>query len=572
MAERKDATKTADQSRVAGWFRDGLYILLGLSILVIVVPIAMEVFGGSFMIDPISVPEELAKRGITAETVAARIRDEMGRLESESRMGGEENTIKAIVEGASTPEINVLGTSISVRYIADALRDMLPFSYKKFSGDLSIADQSESADDSDAAEADSASSRAGEQPKLRLVLRESHDSKWLFEGKGTYYEVVREGALAALQRADPYPAAIYLSRRRAKHAEALALIESNLTVPSRKGSQLVLPDKNLPRGQLARGYVLMDMGEARYDDAEKAFKQADKDYKQAYSTDRDWDAAGDGQAILDIYRKNYDKALEDAQKAIDANPGYESAIYHSAQADDERFRAFISDPVPPGACAAFAKAKSAQDKYDVLIDKDPLFGAAYSQEAIMLAKELAYVRASNKPKCESPIFYLKELVGRFNEKELAGTINERFEMGLANDPDFFNGWYEWGLFLFRLIEERDIRSPDPSNDLINGASPDSIADAAIDKYDHAIRLVETDKYLSEVNAYFWLRKAQALGKRIGLQSTPDSLRRKKLKSAYDKYNELVANVPNGPSDEEKKIEAELQPFLGAVLAGQNGER
>jgi hypothetical protein len=136
----------------------------------------------------------------------------MAKLESESRMGGEENTIGAIVEGNSTPEINVLGTSISVRYIADALRDMLPFSYKKFSGDLFIADPGQNASDSDAAEANSANSHAGEQPKVRLVLRESHDRKWLFEKVDTYDKVVREGALAALQVADPYPAAIYLSQ------------------------------------------------------------------------------------------------------------------------------------------------------------------------------------------------------------------------------------------------------------------------------------------------------------------------------------------------------------------------
>ena len=95
---------------------------------------------------------------------------------------------------------------------------------------------------------------------MRLVLRESHHSEPLFEGNGTLDEVVRNGALAALQVADPYPAAIYLSRRRAQHAEALALIDRTLSVPSRKIA--VLPDKTLSRGGLARAYVLMDIGQA----------------------------------------------------------------------------------------------------------------------------------------------------------------------------------------------------------------------------------------------------------------------------------------------------------------------
>jgi hypothetical protein len=137
---------------------------------------------------------------------------------------------------------------------------MLPFSYKKFSGDLFIADPGQNASDSEAAEANSANSHAVERPKVRLVLRESHDRKWLFEKVDTYDKVVREGALAALQVADPYPAAIYLSRRRAQHAEALALIDRTLSVPSRKIA--VLPDKTLSRGGLARAYVLMDIGQA----------------------------------------------------------------------------------------------------------------------------------------------------------------------------------------------------------------------------------------------------------------------------------------------------------------------
>jgi hypothetical protein len=148
MSKREGPGKAADQSWVARWSKDGLYLLIAASALIVVLKIATEVFGGSYMIDPISVPEELAKKGINAETVSARIRDEMAQLESESRMGGEENTITAIVEGDSTPVVDVLGTSISVRYVADALRDMLR--YQKFSGDLSIADPIQGADDSDA--------------------------------------------------------------------------------------------------------------------------------------------------------------------------------------------------------------------------------------------------------------------------------------------------------------------------------------------------------------------------------------------------------------------------------------
>jgi tetratricopeptide (TPR) repeat protein len=547
----------AEQSRVARWCKDGLYIVVGASVAIMIIQIVAEVFGGSFVIDPISVPEELAKKGISADTVSSRIRDEMAQLESDSRMGGEGGTVKAIVEGNSAPEINVLGTSISIRYIADAVRDMLH--YQKFSGDLSFADQRQSADDSEAAEANLAISPAGQLPKVRLVLRVSHDSAWLFEEEGTFDEVVRDGALAALQVVDPYPAAIYLSRRRAEHADALALIDRTLTATSRKSLQsedgAVLPDETLSQGKLARAYVLMDMGKQRYDEARKTFEQADHDYANAqvsYWKGAHWDAALDGLTVLDIYEQKFDAALKDADLAKKANPDYEFASYHSAQANDESFRAFVSGQVEIGVCEAFKKARGAEKQYDDLIDNYPNFSAAYSQEAIMLAKELAYVRATNTPKCESETVPVHELVGK---------INDRFEMGLAYDPHFFNGWYEWGLFLIQQIPQRDLQSFD--------ASLESVADAAIDRYDHAIRLVKADSYLSEVNAYFWLRKAQALVRRSEFSSTPDSLLLQEAKSALAKYRQLVKG--QGRSPDEAQIEAELQSKLGVSLAVQNGK-
>jgi tetratricopeptide (TPR) repeat protein len=593
MSEREDSEKAADQpsvarwsGRVARWSTKALSTLLFLCTGIVVLNVTVEVFGGSFTIDPISVPEEFAKKGISGETVSARIRDEMGRLESESRMGGEGNTIRAIVESNSTPEINVLGTSISVRYIADALRDMLPFRYQKFSGYLSVADSSQSANESDAAEANSAISHQGQQPRVKLVLRESHDSKPLFDEEGPYDRVVRDGALAALQVADPYPAAINLSRRRAEHAEALALIDRTLYAPSRGGWQSALaaflPDKTVARGKLARAYVLMDMGKPQYDDARKAFEEANDEYVRAqmsyyiyvraqapYLKGEHWDAALDGLTVLDIYENHYDNALRDAELAKNTNPDYESAFYHSAQADDEHFRAFVSGEVRLDVCEAFARARDAQKKYDQLIKKNSTFGAAYFQEAIMLARELAYVLANGPPKCDSKTIDLQELAVLVkNGQELAGTINNLFDMGLARDPNFFNGWYEWGRFLIWLMDKPDIQPQD--------TSLDSIANAAIEKYDRAIGLVKTDTYLSEVNAYFWLRKAEALVRRKDLESTPDSLRRQLLahaKSAYSTYGQLVANVRKGlDGSDESRIEAELEPTLGAVVADRNDGR
>jgi tetratricopeptide (TPR) repeat protein len=304
------------------------------------------------------------------------------------------------------------------------------------------------------------------------------------------------------------------------------------------------------------------LGKQRYPEAREAFLQADRDYVGAsYWKGGHWDAALDGLTVLDIYESKYDEALTEAKQTIDANPAYESAFYHSAQAEDERFRAFVSGQVPLDVCEAFARASAAQEKYDHLIENNPTFGAAYSQEAIMLAKEFEFVLAHSPPppKCT---------LGTINLQELAGTINNQFEMGLARDPDFFNGWYEWGLFLRLLMQERDIPSP--------YASPESTADAAIDKYDHAIRLVETDSYLSQVNAYFWLRKAEALVKRTKFSNMPDSLRGELLehaRSAHAKYLQLVANRPRGKDgSDESKIEAELQPVVGAVLAGQDDGR
>ena len=569
MTEEEGSRGHSEQTWLARWLSNAarvfLYGVLSIAVAIMTVRIGIEVFSGSFLIEPISVPEEFAKNGVTSDAVSARILDEIGIFESESRMGGLESTIKSIEEGGSTPEITVLGTGIPIRYVADALRDMLPFRYLKFSGALSNVERKSIALDVPLCP-ELANSQTESGSKVKLVLRETHDSKPLLEAEGSYDDVMKCTALMVLTRVDPYPAAIFLSRHKNQHAEALALIEKNLSTKQEKGWLSILQrvfsrNNNKARGELAEAYVLMDRGKQYYDDAKLAFENAGKNYvgelrsqaprcKEQYKEPY-WDAASDGLSVLYSYWNKFDKASEEAQGALCLNSTFGSALYHEAQAYDQWFRNSINNITASHGQAfdALERLKAAKFNYERLQnDKRGTFGIAYTQEAIMLARELKYIKPAYLTSCKQydfggsrpcPLLCARSpsCVSRLRRRYIEGL----FETGLAMDPDFFNGWYEWGLFLSWKYDEL--------KDKTDNAERYQTITAAADKYDRATRLVEQVPYLSSVSNYFWLQKADALVKRSELPaSTPTIKNQSKndARSAYCKYVQLTSTIPNIP--------------------------
>jgi hypothetical protein len=519
----------------------------------------------------------MAKSGITKDAVSARIRDEMGKLETESRMGGEESIIRSMVESGYAPEINVLGAGISIQYIVDALRGILPFDYRKFSGEITKADNGSIAWDPPLQCPELDSSKIETTSTVRLALRDSRDANPLFEGEGSYDDVVKCAALAALTVVNPYPAAIYLSRYKNLHAAALALIDKTTTSAKKQEETSFVkryfwPNNDVALGDLAKAYVLMDLG--NLEAAKDTFKIADQEFAAHTSSVRkandetdgttlSWYAASDGLAILAISEKNYPDAINKTKAALNLKRNYNSALYHFAQAYDEESRLFFNSPSAGGVCNALNYAAQASTAYDKLIAENQDFGVAYSQQAIMLAKEFNYLNDRNSSKCDGKLFGEKAI------SDLAGKIDSLFDKGLARDPRFFNGWYEWGLFLYEK------QWPNKESIILSDIADNSVQmiDQVINRYDRAIKLVEDNVYLSSVNAYFWLRKAEASRKREELldltAAKRESKGRKTVGEIYCRYKTLKANVPIGnvpANSEAEKVEAaireELEKYLG----------
>jgi tetratricopeptide (TPR) repeat protein len=548
--------------------KDLAYLIFLGAIFAIVFGVAKEVLGGSFLIEPISVPDSFAASGITKDAVSAKIRDEIATLVAQSPMGGEANVIKSIAEGNSTPEINVLGTGIPVKYVIYSLRGILPFPYRTFTGELTLARSHANGitprpECTLLTQSRSQATRSIRRPNsgqvVRLVLREAGSAGApLVEAQGFYDDVTRCAALEALKVIDPFSAASFLSQRLKLPEEALALIDRSLSPPDESSGDSARKqptESEIARAQLARAYVLMDKGDYcaaywKFRDADSAYiKSGHRQPNKPTELGKVWYAASDGLAQLMFKGKNYQGAFDYAEASLQANPKFSSALYHEAQSFDEHARRIFNNvswvnrfvyggPKTEDLCAPIRFVDSAENKYEKLIHDYPDFGVAYSQEAIMLSKKLSYM--INRPREASTCGADQSTL-----PALAQKIKDRFVQGTTRDPRFADAWYEWGLFKFRQRwSERPSSANQPSGNEGANAEREELDEIA-DDYERAIRLIESVPNASAENKYLWLRKAQALNKRSEL------LKRSELPSptahaAFCKYIKLVNSDKNIP--------------------------
>jgi tetratricopeptide (TPR) repeat protein len=181
------------------------------------------------LIEPISVPKDLAERGLTPEAAAHFIVDEMVILSDSA------NTLKRFdMVGTSGPQlekpkIEVPGTGISIDTIVYYLRDFLGRSDTKISGEI-VVDRQAADPPPDKSRNDSTSGKNRDTPsqKYNLRLRIASRGFVYVESESTddLHVLFKRAAMPLLEQINPYIAGIaYLNQKDFIRATRMAEIE-----------------------------------------------------------------------------------------------------------------------------------------------------------------------------------------------------------------------------------------------------------------------------------------------------------------------------------------------------------
>lgn len=177
-------------------------IALGVSV------IAKATLSRVVLIEPISVPKELADRGFTGNAAAHFIVDELMILTASAETLMQLGTVGTLGTEVATPKIEIPGTGISIDTIVYYLRGLLGRSDMKITGEITI----------DAPKLDKAAEKDGKQslPKFNLRLRIA-DKGFVYKESDSADDVrilFERAALRLLEQINPYIAGVtYLQKK-----------------------------------------------------------------------------------------------------------------------------------------------------------------------------------------------------------------------------------------------------------------------------------------------------------------------------------------------------------------------
>ena len=200
-----------------------LALALGISV------IAKATLNRGVLIEPISVPKELAERGITAEAAAHFIVDEMVLLSDSADTLKRFDAVGTSGPEFAKPKIEVPGTGISIDTIVYYLRDFLGRSDTKITGEI-IIDRPKDDPASKKAKNDPATDkeRQNSLPKFKLRLRIANKGYVHVEAESTddLRVLFKRAAFPLLEQINPYIAGIaYLRQKDFIPATRMAEIE-----------------------------------------------------------------------------------------------------------------------------------------------------------------------------------------------------------------------------------------------------------------------------------------------------------------------------------------------------------
>jgi tetratricopeptide (TPR) repeat protein len=224
--------------------------------------------------------------------------------------------------------------------------------------------------------------------------------------EGLYIDVIKHAAVATLAQIDPYAAAGAMAQGdEVEQQKALILVKSALNksrAEERPPWQYRwLPfESDLPRGELTEANVLFQLG--KFSDAREHFEAASKEFQLRDRHGSRWFAADDGLATTFIKENRLEEAKDAIKRSLEENPQYDSALYHSAEIDDNMSRRFFLEQTLSSFCEAEKSFAEAREKYTRLLEDHPTFAIGYTQEGTMMLIRLNWLRSHSIQNCDEP--------------------------------------------------------------------------------------------------------------------------------------------------------------------------
>src|SRR5262245_51004777 len=441
--------------------------------------IGAEVITGSYSIDAIGVPDDFAKAVHDKEAVASALRGEIGNLVKEAQT---DVAVRPTNPEASIPNLNVAGTSVPLRYVAELIRDALQVPYKKITGEILPLGP----DVHETLPADCVGSLHDQVPtkmsgdrEVRLTLTVSGSSSGpFFDCIGPYSAVLKRGAQGALKEIDPYVAATWLSKNSKpdEHGQLqprLIALDGLAEARRRKFPnwlQRLLPASNeIVRAHLALGTIYLNGGDDG--NARGQFILANQASARRSFLARRSHAGQDGISLVflnlgnrsaesDVREKLYADAERFANKALRLKPDYDAALFHLAQSYDFRARSLLGSSTTT--CDAVRVSSEARSHYATLLMKHPRFAAGYDNRGTMLLQLLQHLRDNKTDRCPA---FVSPGEREQRLQELFHEADDTFKMSTLieprGNPDV---WLQRGILHFAMQEGPTTNGPSNLSD------------------------------------------------------------------------------------------------------------
>jgi tetratricopeptide (TPR) repeat protein len=351
--------------------------LLGI-LAVVLIPylIYLELRRDVLILDPFSVPKRLEERGLTGEVIAHRVRDALLQMQAETKTSMKKSNLSAARDEGAMPDMEISGTKMGVKTVADLLRSLLGKNLKHASGDIVFSisqDNTQAGDAGDAVVTLYVTTGRERSPAVR-VLAPDDDIPLL----------IQRTAVAVLEQVNPYVAGCFHLEHRSYEKTLEAV-------------QCVLRDGSSSRRHRSAahnlwGIVLHDL--KRYNEAIEQYRkgvEVDPKYAAAYIN---WGGAlsalkKHGEAI-----KLYRKAVEIDPKDATAYNNRGGALQELKKHDEaiEQYRKAVKiDPKHANAYYNWGNALCELEKYDEgigqyqkVVEIDPKYARAYKNWGLAL--------------------------------------------------------------------------------------------------------------------------------------------------------------------------------------------
>jgi tetratricopeptide (TPR) repeat protein len=415
----------AAEERSQGWLARSMALISDwrsiIIILLLGVVILLENARGAVVIEPIDVPDELVKRGITKDELALQLRDNLAQAAARANVA---QPAREISLHSQQPDFTVPAVGFSVRAMVGWISSFVGIGPTRISGAVTV-----------------------ERPQgtYRLILRNSAATpERIFDETGPIDKLLNRAALSVLTGIDPVIAAEYilgepdLPRAAAIEIASKLLAESSARqskdIVTRTWDRLQNNDLALARAHFLWGQVL-SKGDV-LDHAVAAFDRADQEYQRVRPSSSGWAVARDEKGWM-LHTAATDRLVNDREKRVAAEKAVE-AYKAALNADRDYVSAIVHLGDHKKNLEMFCKAIKS---YRRAARIDPMYAMAWKG----WGEAASQLRRLNKG--------CRRVVAPYNDPEFL------FARAVGAAPKWVDPWTQWGIYLFeqKRFEEADVR-------------------------------------------------------------------------------------------------------------------